>query len=76
MRRRSGTYDRRPSLDARMDIDTANGPAPSGARAVFELHDRQGYSHDEIAQMLGIAPGTARAQLFRARRALTKLLDL
>lgn len=63
-------------LDARMDIDTAMAQLPTGARTVFELHDRQGYSHDEIAQMMGIAPGTARAQLFRARRALTRLLDL
>jgi RNA polymerase sigma-70 factor (ECF subfamily) len=63
-------------LDARMDIDSAMAQLPAGARSVFELHDRQGYSHDEIAQMLGIAPGTARAQLFRARRALTRLLAL
>ena len=40
------------------------------------LHDVHGYSHDEIAQMTGIAAGTARAQLWRARRALTRLLDL
>ncbi|HTE47787.1 MAG TPA: sigma-70 family RNA polymerase sigma factor [Gemmatimonadaceae bacterium] len=63
-------------IDARMDIDSAVAQLPGGARAVFVLHDIQGYSHDEIAQMTGIAPGTARAQLFRARRALTRLLDL
>jgi RNA polymerase sigma-70 factor (ECF subfamily) len=43
---------------------------------VFVLHDIEGYSHDEIAQMTGIAPGTARAQLWRARRTLMRLLDL
>jgi RNA polymerase sigma-70 factor (ECF subfamily) len=43
---------------------------------VFILHDIEGYSHDEIAQMIGIAAGTARAQLWRARRALMRLLDL
>ncbi|MEP6491498.1 MAG: RNA polymerase sigma factor [bacterium] len=63
-------------IDARMDLDRAVAQLPGGARAVFVLHDMQGYSHDEISQMTGIAPGTARAQLFRARRALARLLDL
>ena len=63
-------------LDTRIDLDTALVQLPAGARAVFVLHDIEGYSHDEIAQMTGIAPGTARAQLWRARRALMRLLDL
>jgi RNA polymerase sigma-70 factor (ECF subfamily) len=62
-------------LDTRMDIDTALARLPSGARTVFLLHDIEGYSHDEIAQMTGIAAGTTRAQLWRARRALMGLLD-
>jgi RNA polymerase sigma-70 factor, ECF subfamily len=62
-------------LDARMDLDAALGRLPTGARTVFLLHDIEGYSHDEIAQMTGIAPGTARAQLWRARRALMGMLD-
>lgn len=61
--------------DAHLDVDAALARLPAGARAVFVLH-AEGYSHDEIAQMTGIAPGTARAQLWRARRALTRLLDL
>lgn len=60
--------------DARMDLDTALATLPGGARTVFLLH-MEGYSHDEIAQMTGIAAGTARAQLWRARRALSKVLD-
>jgi RNA polymerase sigma-70 factor (ECF subfamily) len=64
------------TLDAGMDIDWAVAQLPAGARTVFVLHDVHGYSHDEIAQMTGIAAGTARAQLWRARRALTRLLDL
>jgi RNA polymerase sigma-70 factor (ECF subfamily) len=64
------------TLDAAMDIDWAVAQLPAGARTVFVLHDVHGYSHDEIAQMTGIAAGTARAQLWRARRALTRLLDL
>jgi RNA polymerase sigma-70 factor (ECF subfamily) len=63
-------------LDARMDLDAALARLPTGARTVFLLHDIEGYSHDEIAQMTGIAPGTARAQLWRARRALMGMLDV
>src|SRR5512143_447339 len=63
-------------IDARIDLDAALVQLPGGARTVFVLHDIEGYSHDEIAQMTGIAPGTARAQLWRARRALMRLLDL
>jgi len=63
-------------VEARIDLDAALVQLPSGARTVFVLHDIEGYSHDEIAQMTGIAPGTARAQLWRARRTLMRLLDL
>ena len=60
--------------DASMDLDAALARLPNGARTVFVLY-AEGYSHDEIAQMTGMAAGTARAQLWRARRALTKVLD-
>jgi RNA polymerase sigma-70 factor (ECF subfamily) len=60
--------------DAAMDLDAALERLPNGARTVFVLYV-EGYSHDEIAQMTGIAAGTARAQLWRARRALAKVLD-
>ena len=63
-------------LDARMDLDAALTRLPAGPRTVFLLHDIEGYSHDEIAQMTGIASGTARAQLWRARRALMGMLDV
>ena len=62
--------------DVQIDIDRAVAQLPTGARTVFVLHDVEGYSHDEIAQMTGIAAGTARAQLWRARRALMRLLEL
>jgi len=72
------TEDRATDRDAdtRMDLDRAVVSLPGGARTVFVLHDIEGYSHDEIAAMTGIAPGTARAQLWRARRALMRLLDI
>jgi RNA polymerase sigma-70 factor (ECF subfamily) len=61
--------------DARMDLDAALARLPDGARTVFVLHDVQGYQHEEIAEMTGIAAATSRVQLWRARRALTRLLD-
>ncbi|MFL5560340.1 MAG: RNA polymerase sigma factor [Gemmatimonadaceae bacterium] len=61
-------------LDARIDLDAALLQLAPGARVVFVLHDIEGYSHEEISEMTGIAPGTARAQLWRARRALMRRL--
>ena len=60
---------------ARMDLEAAMIRLPPGARAVFVLHDIEGYAHAEIADMTGIAEGTSKAQLFRARRLLRKALD-
>ena len=47
---------------------------PSGARHVFVLHAVYGYSHDEAGSMLGIATGTSKAQLHRARQLLSQQL--
>lgn len=58
-----------------IDLDAAMVTLPPGARAVFVLHDIEGYGHAEIAGMTGIAEGTSKAQLFRARRLLRKALD-
>jgi len=63
------------AIDARLDLDAALARLSPGARTVFVLHDLEGYSHAEIAQMTGIAAGTARAQLWRARRHLMRHLD-
>ena len=56
------------------DLGQAIARLPAGARTVFVLHDVEGYQHDEIAQMTGIAVGTSKAQLFRARRLLREAL--
>jgi RNA polymerase sigma-70 factor (ECF subfamily) len=61
--------------DVRMDLDAALTRLPPGARTVFVLHDVEGYSHEEIAELTGIAAGTSRVQLFRARRTLMRFLD-
>jgi RNA polymerase sigma-70 factor (ECF subfamily) len=40
---------------------------PGGCRTVFMMHDAEGYTHQEIAAALGVAVGTSKAQLSRAR---------
>ena len=58
-----------------LDLEQAIAGLPEGARMVFVLHDVEGYQHGEIAEMTGIASGTSKAQLFRARRLLREALD-
>jgi RNA polymerase sigma-70 factor (ECF subfamily) len=57
-----------------VDLERAIAGLPPGARTVFVLHDIEGYQHGEIARMTGIAEGTSKAQLFRARRLLREAL--
>jgi len=64
-----------PHPGTRLDLDQAIARLPEGARLVFVLHDVEGYQHGEIARMTGIAEGTSKAQLFRARRLLRKALN-
>jgi len=52
------------------DLAAAIERLPEGARHVFVLHAVYGYSHDEAGDMLGIATGTSKAQLHRARKLL------
>jgi len=47
---------------------------PDGYREVLLLHDLEGYTHEEIALHFGIAEGTSKSQLHRARRALREAL--
>ena len=57
------------------DLAKAVDRLPERARHVFVLHAVYGYSHDEAAEMLGIAAGTSKAQLHRARRLLAQQLE-
>ncbi|HUH13671.1 MAG TPA: sigma-70 family RNA polymerase sigma factor [Longimicrobiales bacterium] len=59
----------------RIDLERALGTLPEGARAVFLLHDVEGYKHSEIAEMTGSAVGTSKAQLHRARKLLREALE-
>ena len=43
---------------------------PEGCRAVFMMHDAEGFTHEEIGMALGISAGTSKAQLSRARAKL------
>jgi len=56
------------------DLSEAIDRLPEGARHVFLLHAVYGYSHAEAGSMLGIATGTSKAQLHRARRLLAQQL--
>ncbi len=58
----------------RMDLTVAIAALPPGARAVFALHDVEGYKHEEIAAMLNITSGGSKAQLHRARKLLREAL--
>lgn len=77
MRRRGWTlpgFERPPDADAAMDLETALGELTPALRAAFVLREVQGYSYEEVADLLGISGGAARVRVLRARRALSALL--
>ncbi len=57
-----------------LDLESAIAALPAGARTVFVLHDVEGYRHRDVAEMTGLAVGTSKTQLHRARRLLRKAL--
>jgi len=48
---------------------------PPGYRTVFNFYAIEGFSHEEIAEQLGISIGTSKSQLFKAREFLKKILN-
>jgi RNA polymerase sigma-70 factor (ECF subfamily) len=58
----------------RLDLERALADLPAGARTVFVLHDVEGFEHREIAELLGVAEGTSKSQLHRARLRLRRVL--
>ena len=58
-----------------LDLERAIARLPDGAREVLVLYDIYGYKHREIGSMLGIAEGTAKAQLHRARKMVRSYLE-
>jgi len=58
----------------KMDIERAMAKLPEGCRAAFVLHDIEGLEHREVADVLGIAEGTSKSQVHKARTKLRALL--
>jgi RNA polymerase sigma-70 factor (ECF subfamily) len=58
----------------RLDLERALRELPPGCRAAFLLHDVEGFEHREVATMLGIAEGTSKSQVHKARLRLRSLL--
>jgi RNA polymerase sigma-70 factor (ECF subfamily) len=63
------------SPELRIDLERAIAKLPPGARTAFVLHDIEGFQHQEIAEQLGVAVGTVKAQLHRAHKLLIQALD-
>ena len=59
---------------AKMDLERAVAKLPEGARAAFVLHDVEGLEHREVAEVLGVAEGTSKSQVHKARLRLRTLL--
>lgn len=68
----SGEYD----AGEVMDVERALATLPEGSRHVVVLQAVYGYSHEEVADMLGVAVGTCKAQLHRGRRLLRERLGI
>ena len=68
-------FSREPPHVERMDVEEVIALLPTGYRTVLLLHDLEGFTHAEIAEMLGIAEGTSKSQLFAARKLAQSLFD-
>jgi RNA polymerase sigma-70 factor, ECF subfamily len=55
-------------------LESALDRLPRRMRKVLILHDVEGYTHDEIGELLGVASGTSKSQLFKARAKMRDLL--
>ena len=54
----------------RVDLERALAALPAGYRRAILLHDVEGYTHEEVAELTGVDVGTSKSQLSRARNAL------
>jgi RNA polymerase sigma-70 factor, ECF subfamily len=59
----------------RITLETAINELPPGYKAMFVLHDVQGYNHDEIAGIFGCTAGNSKSQVSKARTRLRELLQ-
>lgn len=58
-----------------IDLERAIAELPDQARRVFVLYQLEGYAHSEVAESLGIAQGTSKAHLYKARQMLKESLQ-
>jgi RNA polymerase sigma-70 factor (ECF subfamily) len=58
----------------KMDLERALAQLPDGCRAAFVLHDIEGLEHREVGEALGIAEGTSKSQVHKARLRLRSVL--
>ncbi|HEX6559888.1 MAG TPA: sigma-70 family RNA polymerase sigma factor [Longimicrobiales bacterium] len=58
----------------RQRLERAMAALPERMRQVLVLHDVEGYTHEEIADFLGVTAGTSKSQLFKARARMRELL--
>lgn len=72
---RTAVGDRDLQVGLRADLEQAIGSLPERARTVLVLFDIEGYRHDEIADLTGMAVGSSKAQLHRARKLVRAALD-
>jgi RNA polymerase sigma-70 factor, ECF subfamily len=63
------------SMALEIDLERAVATLPSGMKEVFVLFDVEGFTHEEVAGLLKIHPGTSKSQLFTARRKLRDALS-
>jgi RNA polymerase sigma-70 factor (ECF subfamily) len=63
-----------PPVELRLELDRAVATLPPGMRQVLWMHDVEGWTHADIGELLGVAEGTSKSQLFRARARLRETL--
>lgn len=62
------------SAELRLTLERAMDRLPDGMREVLVLHDVEGFTHEEIGEMLGVASGTSKSQLYKARARMRTML--
>ena len=72
---RTAVGERDLQVGLRTDLEQAIASLPERARAVLVLFDIEGYRHEEIADLTGMAVGSSKAQLHRARKLVRAALD-
>ncbi|HSR41572.1 MAG TPA: sigma-70 family RNA polymerase sigma factor [Longimicrobiales bacterium] len=87
VRKKSTREKRRVPMPETLPVEPSHGDAlladrleealallPDGMRQVLILHDVEGYTHEEIGELLGVATGTSKSQLFKARGKMREIL--